>query len=94
MAAVELPTEGVLWTWTVQAFEPKAPFVAPADGFQPFPVGYVDLGDVMVEARLDAPPEELSVGQPMRAGALRRTARRRDDAVLGYAFAPQTEATA
>lgn len=92
MAAVELPTEGVLWTWTVQAFEPKAPYVAPAEGFQPFPVGYVDLGDVMVEARLDAAPEDLSVGQPMRLVPF-DVLTPSHDTVLGYAFAPQTEAT-
>jgi uncharacterized OB-fold protein len=89
MAEVELPDEGTLWTWTIQAFEPKPPYVAPAQGFQPFPVGYVDLGAVMVEARLDAEPDTLEVGLPMRLvpfDVLTGDATR-----LGYAFAPREE---
>jgi uncharacterized OB-fold protein len=47
MVPVELADHGTLWTWTVQAFEPKAPYRAPATGFEQYPVGYVDLGDVI-----------------------------------------------
>jgi uncharacterized protein len=52
---VPLPRTGVLWSWTVQQFEPKAPYRPPAGGFAPYPVGYVDLGEVIVEARLQMP---------------------------------------
>jgi len=86
MADVELPDTGVLWTWTIQAFEPKAPYLSPAEGFQPFPVGYVDLGDVMVETRLDADPAELAVGRPMRLVPF--DVLTQGDTLLGYAFAP------
>lgn len=89
MADVELPADGVLWTWTVQAFEPKAPYVAPADGFQPYPVGYVDLGRVMVEARLDADPADLSVGATMRLVPF--DVPTSQDTLLGFAFAPDHE---
>ncbi len=89
MADVELPEQGLLWTWTIQAFEPKPPYLAPAEGFKPFPVGYVDLGDVMVETRLDADPAALDVGHPMRLvpfDVLTEGA-----TLLGYAFAPLEE---
>lgn len=65
MEAVALPRVGRLWTWTVQTFAPRPPFVEPASGFEPFCLGYVDLGDVIVEARLDARPEELETGASM-----------------------------
>jgi uncharacterized protein len=40
--AAPLATTGRLWTWTVQAFEPKPPYLA--DGpFEPYGVGYVEL---------------------------------------------------
>lgn len=66
MATVALADRGELWTWTVQAFEPKPPYRAPAGGFEPFGVGYVHLGDVIVEARLTGDPAAFRVGQPMR----------------------------
>jgi len=91
MMDIELPDEGLLWTWTLQSFEPKAPYTAPAEGFQPFPVGYVDLGRVMVETRLDAEPDDLSVGMPMRLVPF--DVLTSHDTLLGYAFAPKTEAT-
>jgi uncharacterized protein len=58
---------GVLWTWTVQTFAPKPPFLA-ADVFEPFGVGYVELpGQLRVEARLtESDPSRLHIGQPMR----------------------------
>src|SRR5919201_1711577 len=66
MAAVELPDRGTLWAWTVQAFEPKAPYRVPASGFTPYGVGYVDLGEVIVESRLTGDPAALEIGLPMR----------------------------
>jgi uncharacterized OB-fold protein len=48
---VALPRTGTLWTWTVQRLAPKPPFRAP-EPFEPFALGYVDLGPVRVEARL------------------------------------------
>jgi uncharacterized OB-fold protein len=61
-----LPRRGTLWTWTVQGFRPKAPYVG-EDDFQPYGVGYVELpGEVMVEARLtEADPERLAIGAEM-----------------------------
>ena len=91
MAPRTLPDRGVLWTWTLQAFEPKPPYVGPAGGFEPYPVGYVDLGDVIVESVLDSDPASLSVGMPMRlvAHEVRTTP---EHIAIGYAFAPEREA--
>ena len=70
MEAVELAYRGTLWTWTIQAFPPKAPpFVGDADPerFVPFGVGYVELpGQVKVEARLtESDPARLELGMEM-----------------------------
>lgn len=63
---VELGRRGRLWTWTVQAFPPKAPpFAGDADPerFRPFGVGYVDLdGKLLVESRLTInDPDDLEI---------------------------------
>ena len=47
-----LPTRGTVWTWTSQSFAPKPPYVTPGAGFEPFVVGYIDLGSVLVESRI------------------------------------------
>lgn len=59
---IALPSRGRIWTWTVQRFEPKAPYVPPATGFTPYAVGYVDLGEVLVETRLQAGDVEPAIG--------------------------------
>jgi len=57
MTVVALPRSGQLWSWTVQRTRPKPPYRGP-DEFAPFAVGYVDLGPVRVEARLEQNPVE------------------------------------
>jgi uncharacterized OB-fold protein len=90
MAPHALPDRGTVWTWTVQGFAPKAPYVPPADGFRPFPVGYVDLGDVLVEAHLRADPARLRIGQPVRL--VLQPAWESDGApVVTYAFTPEED---
>jgi uncharacterized OB-fold protein len=78
-----LPTEGVLWTWTTQGFEPKPPFV-PDGAFEPYGVGYVEFVDCLrVEGRLtEASPDRLHIGMRMRVVALERAGR------MTYAFEP------
>ena len=89
---VELGNRGTLWTWTVQAFPPKAPpYLGPVgDDFVPFGVGYVELpGEVRVEARLtEADPDKLEIGMPMEL--VPQTLCTDDDGndVVTYAFAP------
>lgn len=70
MAPVALPDHGTIWTWTVQRFEPKPPYRAPDEGFSPYAIGYVDLGDVLVEARLGVPHDRLRIGLPVRLALL------------------------
>ncbi|HWC68437.1 MAG TPA: OB-fold domain-containing protein [Acidimicrobiales bacterium] len=52
MADVALPPTGRVWSCTVQRTQPKPPYRGPAE-FVPFAVGYVDLGPVIVETRLE-----------------------------------------
>ena len=92
---VPLATTGRLWTWTVQAFEPKPPYRA--DGpFEPYGVGYVEVatqdggGSVLVESRLtEANPDRLEMGGAMTLTfipAYRDAAGRQ---VVTFAFAPE-----
>lgn len=69
MAEHLLPRRGRLWAWTTQGFPPPSPPYTGATGetFEPFGVGYVQLGDeVKVEARLtEADPAALRIGMDM-----------------------------
>ncbi|HEY3262319.1 MAG TPA: OB-fold domain-containing protein [Pseudonocardiaceae bacterium] len=85
---VELPDRGTLWTWTVQAFEPKAPYRVPDSGFEPYGVGYVDLGEVIVESRLEGDQAALQIDQPMRLVLRPLWSREDGDTVVTYAFEP------
>lgn len=88
LAAVELADRGTVWTWTVQAFEPKSPYRAPAGGFTPYGVGYVDLGDVIVEARLLGDPAGFEIGMPVRLTLLPLWSGPDGSQVVTYAFQP------
>lgn len=58
----DLATRGTVWAYTVQRFAPKSPpYVPPAEGFQPYAVGYVELPDgIRVEAILDGDHDRLA----------------------------------
>lgn len=62
-----LSRRGTLWTWTIQNFRPKLPFGLPDDReFEPYGVGYIELPEVRVEARLTvADPAKLHIGMAM-----------------------------
>jgi uncharacterized OB-fold protein len=61
-----LPPTGTLWTFTIQGFPPKTPYLAADGPVAPFGVGYVDLGEVIVESRLVASSaDELRIGMAM-----------------------------
>jgi uncharacterized protein len=65
-ANVTLPTEGTLWSWTVQRIRPKPPYDGPEE-FEPYAVGYVDFGPLKVEGRLEGrAPDAWTIGTPMR----------------------------
>jgi uncharacterized OB-fold protein len=69
---VELPDRGILWSFTIQRFCPKAPYVGNEADFAPYPVGYIEFdGLLTVEARLDASNfESLRIGMEMAAGLM------------------------
>jgi uncharacterized OB-fold protein len=79
---------GSLWTWTVQCFPPKPPYVPNEGEFEPYPVGYVELaGELRVETRLvDVDPGELNIGMPMELTLLALPGGR-----VTYAFRPGEE---
>lgn len=89
---VELATTGTLWTWTVQAFPPKAPpYLGPVgDDFRPYGVGYVELdGQLRVEARLtESDPTKLTVGMPMELVLETLGVDEDGNDIVTYAFAP------
>ena len=92
---VLLATTGRLWTWTVQAFEPKPPYAA--DGpFRPYGVGYVELAiedgggtAVLVESRLtEADPGRLEIGAEMELAIVPFRRDAHGTQVVTFAFRP------
>lgn len=94
VARHELPSEGRLWTWTVQRFEPKPPYRGPKI-FRPYGVGYVEFpGECLVEARLTtADPELLEIGARMRMTLVEAFRDADDTVVTTYAFEPSGAST-
>jgi uncharacterized OB-fold protein len=90
-----LARRGTLWTFTVQSFEPKAPYDGPSP-FAPYGVGYVELpGELLVESRLtESDPDRLEIGAEVELviEPFRRDAD--GDEVLTFAFRPVTEGAA
>ena len=88
--SVELPSAGTLWSYTVQSFRPKRPFLGP-DDFVPFGVGYIDLGPVIVEARLTVnDPDQLEIGDSMTLTTMVNHHDADGSEVLTYAFGPSS----
>jgi uncharacterized OB-fold protein len=84
-----LPGTGTLWSCTVQRFRPKSPPYAGPEAFEPYAVGYIDLGPLIVESRLTgAAPEDFRIGMPMRCVPLVLDLTRPDRRFTTYAFAP------
>ena len=67
---VDLASEGVLWSFTVQRFRPKTPYAGAGDAksFAPYAVGYVELpGQIIVESHIVADDfSTLKIGAPVR----------------------------
>jgi len=88
---VELSRQGILWSWTVQRFEPKSPPYhrsAIAGEFIPFALGFVELsGQIRVQTRLigDAP---YTIGMPARLEIIPLYRDREGVEVMTYAFRP------
>ncbi|WP_187276407.1 Zn-ribbon domain-containing OB-fold protein [Parahaliea maris] len=53
LQTVDLGSRGTLWTWTVQRFAPKPPYLGDPNSFEAYGVGYVEMpSGVKVESRL------------------------------------------
>jgi uncharacterized OB-fold protein len=83
-----LASRGSLWTWTIQCFAPKPPYVPPEGGFEPYALGYVELpGELRVEALLtEIDPGDLRIGMPMELTLLAMPGGK-----VTYAFRPEKE---
>jgi uncharacterized OB-fold protein len=91
MSAHVLPVSGRVWSWTLQAFQPKPPYRPPAGGYQPYFVGYVDLGEVLVETRLEVPRPDMRIGLPVRLTTAVAHHDEDGSEVLTFAFCPDPE---
>ena len=87
-----LGREGTLWAWTVQGFPPKnPPYLGEndPDKFQSFGVGYVELPEVIVEARLtESEPAKLKTGMAMQLVLEHLYTNEDGEEVMTYAFQP------
>jgi uncharacterized OB-fold protein len=93
--SIELPSRGILWSFTIQRFAPKSPPYRAAGAFLPFAVGYVELpGALIVESRLtDVDFEHLHVGMPMQLTTMQIGAEGAE-AREAYAFRPSADSDA
>lgn len=90
-----LGRRGILWSWTVQGFLPKAPYNSgeTEQSFKPYGVGYVEMAcGIKVESRLTvADPELLQIGMPMELTLEPYRTSPDGDPVHTYAFEPVKE---
>ena len=90
--SVSLSSSGTLWGWTVQGFAPKSPPYLGDNNpetFKPFGVGYVELPELIVEARLtEAEPAKLNEGMLMQLVTEPLYQDEEGNTVVTYAFAP------
>ncbi len=97
VSSTTLSRTGTLWTWTRQRFQPKnPPYIgreAPAD-FVPFGVGYIELPEGRVEARIAGEvDQELRIGMPMELTVVPFATDEDGTEVLTYAFRPVAESS-
>ena len=87
-----LSRSGLLWTWTRQRFQPKnPPYIGrePAKEFQPYGVGFIELPEGRIEARLAGDvDQELRIGMPMELTVVPFAQDEDGTEVLTYAFRP------
>jgi uncharacterized protein len=87
---IELPTEGTLFTYTTQEFAPPLPYKGhrSPDKFRPYVVGFVELGDVLVESLIvGAAASDLRIGQRM-VSTTTTFETETGESLLTYAFRP------
>jgi uncharacterized OB-fold protein len=88
--AIELSTEGTLYTYTTQEFPPPLPYKGNRDPkvFQPYVVGFVELAEgVLVETLIVGAAGELHIGQPL-VSTTTTLQPAEGDPVLTFAFRP------
>jgi uncharacterized protein len=87
-----LSSTGTLWTWTRQRFQPKnPPYIGrePAAEFEPYGVGYIELPEGRIEARLvGVPDQELRIGMPMELTVVPFATDEDGTEIVTYAFRP------
>jgi uncharacterized OB-fold protein len=92
-----LSTHGTLWTWTRQRFQPKnPPYIRreSATDFQPYAVGYIELPEGRVEARIAGDvDQELHIGMPMELTLVCFATDPDGTEVMTYAFQSASERT-
>lgn len=92
MDRFDIGREGVLWSWTVQDFLPKAPYnsgESEAD-FRPYGVGYVEMpSGIKIESRLSvADPAQLKIGMGMTLALEPYGKTPEGEPVLTFVFSP------
>jgi uncharacterized OB-fold protein len=88
MRPTALPTRGRVWSHTVQRLRPKPPYRCDGE-FQPYGVGYVNLGDVIVETRLESEVlGDLAIDQEVELCLVKAFTDDDGSAVLIHAFRP------
>jgi uncharacterized OB-fold protein len=89
---IPLSRTGTLWTWTRQRFQPKnPPYIGrePANEFEPYGVGVIELPEGRIEARLAGDiNQELRIGMPMELTVVPFTTQEDGTEVLTFAFRP------
>jgi uncharacterized protein len=95
VATTPLSTRGTLWTWTRQRFQPKnPPYLGrePASEFVPYGVGFVELPEGRIEARIAGDvDQELRIGMEMELTVVPFTTDEDGTEVLTFAFRPSEE---
>ena len=90
--SVPLGRTGTLWTWTRQRFQPKnPPYIGrePAGEFEPYGVGFIELPEGRIEARLAGDiDQELRIGMPMELTVVPFATDEDGTEVLTFAFRP------
>ncbi|MGW2615681.1 Zn-ribbon domain-containing OB-fold protein [Streptomyces sp. NPDC001500] len=86
-----LPVSGRVWSWTLQAFPPKPPYRPPSGGHRPYHVGYVDLGEVLVESLLAVPRAQMRIGLPVRLTTVPAYQDEDGTEVVTFAFGPDPD---
>lgn len=87
---VGIGNRGTLWSWTIQTFMPKTPYLSDEtpETFRPYGVGYVEMPcGLRVESRLhENTPEQLEIGMEMELVIEKFRTDENGDDVMIFAF--------